>query len=157
IKREIGKVQPMGFTHNGSFYYSLSTGLSDIYIATLSPETGQLIGAPALAKTRFTGSNGGPDWSPDGRYLVYHSFRGKNPDDPSGDHQIFILNPETGEEREVRSKLMRYNSARWFPDGKYILVRDWGGTAGHIGAGLFKIDSETGDATLFAPEKPGSE
>jgi Tol biopolymer transport system component len=159
VKRDLGrKIWPMGFTRSGSFYYSLGEEqTNDIYIATLAPETGKLIGSPMLAKTRFTGSNGGSDWSPDGRYLVYISSGGMNAGGPSGVSQIFILNPETGEEREVRSKLKRHNSPVWFPDGKSLLVRDWTDPQGSISAGLFKIDSETGETTLLVPEKPGSE
>jgi Tol biopolymer transport system component len=156
VKRGLGRVQSLGFTRSGSFYYSPNEEARDIYIATLAPETGKLSSSPVLAKTRFTGSNTKPDWSPDGRYLVYNSFSA-SAEDPAGVIQTFILNPETGEEREVRSKLKRFNDPLWFPDGKSLLVRDWGGAADYRGAGLFKIDSETGDATLIAPEKLGSE
>jgi Tol biopolymer transport system component len=154
VRRDLGKIRPLGFTRGGSFYYSLgSENVQDIYTATLDPETSKLIGAPELAKTRFTGKNSGLDWSPDGRYLVYRSLAFKDGDP----YKLVILNPETGEEREVRTKLKSFNRPRWFPDGTSIFVRDWTRPDAHNGAGLFKINSETGDATIIAPEKPGAE
>lgn len=158
VKRDIGVLWPCSLTRSGSFYYFGGSGqIRDIYSATLAPQTGKLVASPVQVKTHFIGSNDAPNWSPDGRYLVYRSYRGANVTDPSGDHQLIILNPETGEEREVRSKLKRFNSPLWFPDGKSLLVRDWSGTNYFGGTGLFKIDTETGDATLIAPEKPGAE
>ncbi|MBI3424476.1 MAG: PD40 domain-containing protein [Acidobacteria bacterium] len=153
VKHDLGKIWPMGITSNGAFYYGLGrrTIERDMYTATLAPETGKLVGSPVLAKTRYIGFSGGHDWSPDGRYLAYRSqlwLREGNP----GVDKLIILNPETGEERAVQTKLRRFSPPRWFPDGKSILVRDQA-----EGAGLFKIDAETGNTTLLVPEKPGSE
>ncbi len=53
--------------------------------------------------TQGTGSNQSPDWSPDGRLLVYASSRGG----------LFVMNPETRKETQIYRG--RVNSPSWGP------------------------------------------
>ncbi|MGH9784991.1 MAG: hypothetical protein ACRD88_12490, partial [Terriglobia bacterium] len=71
VKGDLGRIQPMGFARNGSFYFGLSAGIRDIYVATLDPATGRVLRQPQLASQRFLGANRAPEWSPDGESMAY--------------------------------------------------------------------------------------
>jgi len=128
-----------GFTRDGSFDYSVRTGKSDVYIAELDLATGRLLGPPKPATTRFVGSNHNPQWSTDGRELLYLSKRGPG---PWGTRAICVQDTDSGELREVASRLEQIVLARWSPDGRSLLVsaRD---PSGYVGP--FSIDLRTGD------------
>lgn len=140
VKPDLGQdVRPMGFTQDGSYYYAVRTGKSDVYIAELDLAKGKLLAAPSPATPRFVGSNSRPDWSSDGRQLLYLSQRGPG---AWGARAICVRDAESGEVHEISSKLDRVVSVCWSPDGRSLLA-----AAQHPSGefGNFRIDVQTGD------------
>lgn len=156
IKQDVGRrIQPMGFTRGGSFYYGIATGMMDIYTASLDFKTGKLLAAPIKATERFVGSNCTPDWSPDGRHLAYLSHRG-----PlwQGSFVVCIRSLETGEERELSPRLSYLgedpgrSAPRWSPDGRSILLL---ATDASNRRGLYQMDVKSGDVTPLVQDREG--
>jgi Tol biopolymer transport system component len=91
----------------------------DVYTAPIDPATGNVIGEPTNAANRFLGSNISADWSPDGEWLAFASWRtlfgpGRN---------ILVLHSmKTGEERDLEVDVGVVNGVRWSPDGRFIAV-----------------------------------
>jgi Tol biopolymer transport system component len=140
VKPGVGpNFSPMGFTRNGSYYYGVKTRMNDVYIAELDLATGKLISAPGMATQRFVGSNYRPDWSPDGRELIFLSQRG---DGAWGPGALCVRSTASGEVRELASKLNRVAWVRWSPDGRSLLASGQHPTGEF---GRFRIDVQTGD------------
>jgi Tol biopolymer transport system component len=140
LKPEIGQFHPMGFTKNGSYYYGVVSGGSNVYVATYDPQKGNVTGKPVLTVKHYEGSNVAPDWSPDGRYLACLSRR-------PGVGLVFLIHSvETGQVRELSPDLKDFNVhlLRWSADGRSLL----GAVKGRDG-GLLKIDVETGEVTII--------
>jgi Tol biopolymer transport system component len=79
LKKDIGKINPLGFTDDEDLYYVLYTGVNDIYTASLDPKT-YSFSKPAERTTKlFLGANRSPDFSPDGESLAYISERSYGP------------------------------------------------------------------------------
>ena len=140
IKQNLDGMWPLGLTQDGSFYYrSVEHGHSDVYVATLDPEAGEVAIPQAKVVQNFEGfTNYGPAFSPDGKYLAYTSKRPR--EENSEFRAIVIRSLETGEERELspeRAQLGLFHY--WFPDGRSILI---GGEQG-----LHRIDTEDDAAT----------
>jgi Tol biopolymer transport system component len=134
---------PMGFTRNGAYYYGVGTEMNDVYIAELDLATGKLISAPSLATQRLVGSNSSPDWSPDGRELIFLSKRGPG---AWGARALCVRSTETGAVRELASKIDRVHHVRWTPDGRSLLgVAEY--PAGNYDR--VRIDVQTGDFSPF--------
>jgi Tol biopolymer transport system component len=149
VKPDLGlDLEAMGFTQNGSYYYGVRMEMSDVYIAELDLATGKVISGPSAATERFVGSNSKPDWSPDGRQLLFLSKRQAG---YWGARAFCVRSTESGEVRELPSKLDRMPAARWSLDGRSLL-----GMAFHPteGIGLFRIDVQTGDF-VAVPRPPG--
>ncbi len=162
VKQDIGRVTSMGFTSKGSLYFYNRTpsGMSDVYVAKLDPETGRLLASPKPAPQRFSGSSDWPAWSPDGRYLAYIARRGpvqlpywRN----VGDDQVIVIRSvETGQERELSPKLTRYWQLRWTRDGRALVTRGAPRFAGGKGReSLQRIDAQTGEVTTMVLYEPG--
>ena len=100
VKPDLGRFFPIGFDRKGSYYYELHTGMTDVYLATLNPVTGQLDAAPRRATQRFVGATYGADWSPDGRYLAYVR-RGQREALLELGSTVIIQSLDTGTEREL--------------------------------------------------------
>jgi Tol biopolymer transport system component len=142
VKQDVGgRIVPLGFAREGSFYYGLETGMMDVYTASLDFQTGELLSPPRKATERFVGSNSNPDWSPDGRYLAYISRRG-----PlwQGSYVVCIRSLETGEERDLSPKLSYIFTPRWSPDGRSILLL---GLDRKYRRSLYLMDVQSGKAT----------
>lgn len=146
VKRNIGAIGPLGFTKEGSFYYTIPRLRYNIYSAALDQETGKILTPPKKLPIPYEGHNMRPAWSPDGKYLAYTSMR--HP--VKRQYILCIYSFETGKVRELSFK-PNVSFPRWSPDGKSILVKATVGTGGDI----YKIDAQTGDITPFIKKKDG--
>lgn len=121
VKRDIGRIVPMSFTRNGSFYYGLSAGIRDIYVGAVDPAPDKLPPEPRLASQRFLGANRGPSWSPGADSMAYFMAPGGHGRLPTS---LIVRDLKTGQERTLRTDL-RPNlniRPRWSPDGRWLLV-----------------------------------
>jgi Tol biopolymer transport system component len=151
VKATVGRVQPMGFTREGSFHYGVPGTSTDIYVAKLDPVTGNASTSPSKGVERYEGANRMPRYSPDGTRLAYVSKRG-NEVFPSGMNwgdTLCILTLDTGEIREFHGELVRVGlrgaqSPRWSPDGKSLLLSGWGWQGVR---GVYHLDLTTGAVT----------
>ena len=148
LKLDVGDISPLGFTRDGSFYYSVQSGTQDVFALEIDPATGKRAGPPARITTRFVGSNQAPVWSPDGQQVAYYSRRGGSPQGP-GSMALTIRSLGTGEERYLTPRLNQHDPrpvVRWFPDGRSLLVparedpSRWS---------FYRVDVQSGEATLI--------
>jgi len=149
VRKDLGRIWPLGFMRDGAYYYTLLIGGPDVYIATVDVATGKVLAPPGLIPQRFLGSNVGPGWSPDGKRLLYISRRG--PVGPAFNIPT-IRSMETGRERDLSPKLNFLNQARWSPDGRSILAICYDRTDRR---GICRIDAETSEVTLLVENKAG--
>jgi Tol biopolymer transport system component len=150
VKGDIGQMFPMGFTGNGALFYTLQTGMKDVYTATFDFSAGRLLEPPATVSQRFVGSNRFPDWSPDGKYLSYISQRTPGPQ-YRVINPIIIRNLATGEEREVVPALAISRRPRWWPDGRAFVIvsEDFKGRVA-----IYRVDAQTGAASPLVQLEP---
>jgi len=147
IKSDMGSIEPLGFTSEGSFYYGYSQKNNNIYSAELDPKTGEILVPPKRTITRFEGYNQTPNYSPDGKYLAYISRRFPVTIYPDytmaklGGNVLCIKSLETGKEREFFPDLDRFCFPRWSPDGSSVIVMEWNKS------GSNQIDIQTGNVT----------
>ena len=134
----------LGLTWDGSYYYSQSAWVSDVYVTTLDPATGTL--QPPQKLVSHVGLDTSPDWSPDGRYLAYASGRGSEFDSPV----LGIRSIRTGEERRLRLGIRRVHAFQlhWSPDGRSLLAQGRSPKdSGPGGKAFYRIDAHTGEIT----------
>jgi len=152
IKKDIGDIQPMGFTQQGSFYYGTHLNTMDVFTAKLDLEKSVILSPPKEITQRFIGSNLTPDWSPDGEYLAYMSIRDTE-QKGSNTFVLSIRSEQTGQVREIYPQIEGSWLLRWSPDGQSIFIA----TAPKMWAqGLSRIDIQNGDMTPVAQSEPGS-
>jgi serine/threonine protein kinase len=143
-RKDIGQIFPLKLTSYGSFYYAHLLTSSDVYTATLNANQNGPSSPPLKIGQGISGSNKGPAFSPDGKYLMVQTVR--NPLEtrwsfsPPTVLKMFSL--ITNEERDFPHQL-KYTGGktRWSPDGKWILI--WGND-GISGPGLYRVSAETG-------------
>lgn len=152
IKKDIGQIWPMGFTQQGSFYYSSKTNMMDVFTAKLDLEKGAILSPPKEITQRFIGSNLTPDWSSDGQYLAYISLRNTEQSGPNT-CILCIRSEQTGEVRELYPQIKASWNLRWSPDGRSIFIA---AEPKKGRQGLFRIDLQNGDITPVAQSEPGS-
>lgn len=148
VRRGIGPINSLGFSQDGFFYYSVEGGMYDVFSAKIDPETGHVVELPKKVPLPYEGHNIYPDWSPDGKHLLYISLRGPRKRQPV----LCIYSLESGSVREFHFKdeFVYFAYPRWCPDGRHILLG-----AEHVqsGKGLYKVDAQTGEVTLLISAK----
>ena len=123
--------QQLAFTMKNVKDWAQSTN-SDVYLVDADGKTpARNISAENL------GYDNNPSFSPDGKYLAYHSML--RPGFESDRNRIMVFNRETGELRELTRGLdQNANHAIWLPDSNgLVFTSEWKGTNQ-----LFKIDLE---------------
>jgi Tol biopolymer transport system component len=153
LKKNIGKIAPLGFTDDGNLYYVIFTSMNDVYTASLDLEKNSLLAPPKRAEELFMGANSSPDFSPDGKYLAYISRRTYGPGRfvPLA---ICILSLESSEKRELFPDLEHMRFIRWSSDGKNFFSYGFD----KIGrTGLFSIDTQTGETDFILKCEPNEE
>jgi len=148
LKRGTGFMKSLGFSQNSDFYYFVESGWFNVFSASIDPETGCVLEGPTKIPLPYEGFNTYPDWSPDGKRLLYISLRG-----PMRRQQVLcIYSPESGIVKEIDLKeyIVGFGYPRWCPDSRSILLY-----AEHIqsGDGVYKVDAQTGEITLLIEEK----
>lgn len=141
---QMGSFEPLGLTREGSFYFGLTSGGTNIYTAKLDPQTHKLLAPPVMAIRRREGQNVASDWSPDGQYLACLSLNWRGMA-AGTEHLLFILSVETNQLQEISTELRGIvSSLRWSPDGRSILC--WA-PAKPWRWGIQQMDVQTGELT----------
>ena len=136
----------LGFTRDGSYYYSVSSWVNDVYLGTLDPATGRIRSPKKLAS--HVGFYTSAEWSPDGQHLAYVSGTGWLYEP----FVLAILAIETGKEHRLQlSEVERIGDQalqlHWSPDGRFLSA-----PANYLGfLGLYGIDARTGKVSLSVP------
>jgi Tol biopolymer transport system component len=139
IKADVGRIQPMGFSRSGVYYYGNFAGLEDVYTTTLDPISGKTVGQPVPAGEHFIGANISPAWSPDGRTLAYLANRGIEVFGRS--RNLILRSLKSGEERVLSLSIQYPYGLQWSPDSNALLMYGYG----NRGAGYYRFDPRTGD------------
>lgn len=91
-------------------YYSASVTRQIAQVCAVDVETGDvtvLVADPPVFNVE-------PTWSPDGRYIAFRSIR-------DGNHDVYVLDLETGEERRLTDHPALDIEPNWSPDGEWIV------------------------------------
>jgi Tol biopolymer transport system component len=145
LRQNIGSVDGLGFSADGTFFYGLYTSERDVFTVAVDPATSQVVGSPTRVSGQHAGEAASPHWSPDGRSIAFLAGRALR------DQSLVVRNVETGVERvlPVHHGSGNFTTAygfSWFPDSRAVLLRD--AAPGREGRVVFRrVDVETGQST----------
>ncbi len=152
VKSAVGSVWPMGITSTGALFYGLQGGGTDVYEVGIEPRTGKISSPAKKAVLLYEGHNAFPEYSPDGKFLVYIYTPSIPAIQPK---QILrILSLETGRVRELKPDLDGFGYPRWAPDGRAVSVE---GTGKDGRKGIYRVDVQTGDIAPIVLIDKGTE
>lgn len=134
-----------GVTRQGALYFGVGKSDRDISVMPVDLESGTQRGPAVRLLQRFIGSNSLPEWTKDGRLLAHVSQRGFNLPNNVG-RIIGVREMSTGDERELRPKLLYFGGISWSPSGDALVTS---GTDIKGRNGIFRIDALTGEASMI--------
>ncbi len=138
VKSDIESITSLGFTRNGDFFYSPTAVMFNIYVAKIDQDSGEVLMPPAKEPLLNEDHNRSPDFSKDGRFLAYISWRG-----PRDSQSLLCIKDLSGktEEKEYIPDLESFGYPRWAPDGRSVSLEamDKNGQKG-----IFRFDFQTG-------------
>ncbi|HJT86816.1 MAG TPA: hypothetical protein VJ732_03145 [Bryobacteraceae bacterium] len=146
IKRDVGRIYPIGLTRAGSLYYVHDQGGEDVLAVEI--DAGRM-GAPRRLVNDEGGSNRAPAWSPDGRFLA---FKRRSPGNRPG-YDLVIRSIADGSERTYPSSELVGTPTRpvWFHDGRTLLV----GMADNQNRISFEqVERDSGEFREIVPSDP---
>ena len=139
LKAEVGNIDGIGLTADGSLYHVAGgTDQDNIHAVAVDFAGGKLLSGVTDLVTENAGTNTQPLWSPDGKLLAYRTARsgmmGRS------ETIIAIRDGETSRVREYRD-LGSLSIRAWAPDGSLLLERS---------AGLYALDVQSGTLKQLA-------
>jgi len=130
----------LGATAAGTMYaWKDRRGLS-VQTAAIDLTAGKLLPSPAGTPEQFIRSRGRPEWSPDGKQIVYQSCDGLG----GGPCELMFWSLETGQVRQLPTRVKYQFGFSWSPDGRSLITM---GTDFRGRRGIYRIDTQTGDST----------
>ena len=141
VKANIGSSWSLGLTPSGTLYVLRMSGGTYVRVVPIDMNAGTLLDSTSVTFQRFVEARGRPDWSSDGKHLLYMSCGG-------GPCTVSVRSMETGVVREVPHRLTYLNRPRLAPDGHAIVTE---GTDLKGRPGIYLIDARTGETSLIAP------
>jgi Tol biopolymer transport system component len=147
LKRDAGRVLPLGLSRGGQYFYGIRSGSTDVFITTLDGSM-----KPERVTLKFPGRNSAPAFSPDGKLLAYLSRRGSE-NYGQESRAIVIRTLATDEEREVAPALAHLERISWSPDAKSLLVS---GSDNKGRGGLYIVDAKTASVKPVAVQAGAS-
>ena len=153
LKKDMGRISPLGFSDDGSLYYTIYTGMEDVFTATLDLEKNSVLAPPKKVERLFIGDNFSPDFSSDGKYLAYISRRTSGPGrfEPLA---VCILSLESGDKHELFPDLPHMMFIRWSSNGKSFFSYGFDKKGRQA---LYSIDVQTGKTDLIVKCKYAEE
>lgn len=148
LKGDIGESLPIGFARNGTLFYFPHVPSMDILVTDIDIDSLRLGEKPHPITESFSGMNAMPDWSSDGKSLLFTTLRGS-----IGERLLVTINTETKERRELVLPFSRWGSLRWSDDARRILLS--GNEGGSMVNQYFTFDLETRQVvrlTSFLPK-----
>jgi Tol biopolymer transport system component len=150
----VGNIDPMGFTEEGSLYYSLSERKFESYIAQIDRVTGKIIDNP---KTPLLGSLGDVCWLPDGKSMICVKL--SHGPDNRPDYTLSYFNSRTSELRDLANQIMVNGMPRISPDLSSVLFYGIDKSSLNesvVRRGLFIADMNTGIAQFLQVNEDAS-
>jgi Tol biopolymer transport system component len=148
VRSDIGGLgDGKGFTRMGGYFFSNWGDANDVFSTRLDIKTGKLLSPPAEVAGSYLGSNRQPDFSRDGKSLAYVTGQGG----------IVIQSLETPDKELIKPGVKigwtgQMGGLHWATDGRSFVAT---GVDRQRREGLFRINSPTGEATLwFEPAHP---
>lgn len=135
----------LGLTRSGTLFYGVRLGAPHIEIGSFDFQTGKLLVAPKQIVESYTLDNRAPDWSPDGRYMVYVSER------PGNRSSLAIQSVEKGLTRTLRLQMSTVQRPRWAGESSIIFQ----GREPKDRQGIYRVDVQTGESFPLVISAPG--
>ncbi|MCC6361997.1 MAG: PD40 domain-containing protein [Bryobacterales bacterium] len=135
VKPDVGDFTPVGVSREGSVFYDISYKSSDVYTATVDPQTLRVQDTPRRFVESYIGHNMTPVWSPLGDSFAYYSER-----EPNRGQHLVVHRPGTPE-TVARDPIIHNHPPQWCNGGERLVV--WC-TPNCFTRELF--DARTGDA-----------
>lgn len=93
----VSTVSPVGLTDDGSFYRMVSTVHADVYTASIDLTGGAFVaGPPTRILPEKLGDHMAPSWSPDGRFIAFHTVAENLTAGSSAQRLLSIKDPSSG-------------------------------------------------------------
>ena len=149
VKADIGTSWSLGLTQAGALYVWKRASIPNVVVARIDLQSDKPVDMSAPVFHRFVESRGRPQWSSDGKQLLYVSCGPTG----GGPCKIFVRSMESGTVREILHTLRYVGFPRFSPDGKSIATD---GTDAKGRRGIQLIDVQTGRTTELLRYEPGS-
>jgi len=153
ILSDVGSIVPLGFSQDGSFYFSNMTRRFTTEVAPFDLKTGKV--EEQLSKP-FLGSNYETVWSPDGEYLAFINEQVGTGGQGFYHRPLHIFHLKTGEEREIAADF-EVRAPRWSPDGSSVLITGYDKNKSDqkdYNGGVYKIDVQDGHVSELVQFPP---
>ena len=148
LKSDTAASWSLGLTATGSMYIWKYASPVVLRVSAVDLATGRLSPSPSNFE-QFIVSRGRPAWSANGDLLAYQSCNTLG----AGPCTLWIRSMDNGSQRELKPKLGYFFFPRWSPDGRALLTR--GRDLRGRNDGVYRIDTDTGEATLVVTPYSG--
>jgi Tol biopolymer transport system component len=122
---------------NGRIAFDSDRDGGDVDVWTMRPNGSDLVNLTANSDA-FDGLS---SWRADGRKLVFLSNR-RTATNPEGDTEIFVMNANGSNQRQITFNALDEEFPAWSPDGRIVFARDLDPIVGQIDDDIFTTEAD---------------